>query len=326
MLIVIVGIGYIVWQKPSQVAEAQKLTILDGQLKSVSQALGEKKFANTADLKILFDYNNQYALVGKGWEGVLPESSVTGGTNLYLINLATELTDKISVNLVRRAIFDKTNEIVYFVDINQNLFSYDIKQKISQKIMEKVLSPDLSDDGNFLVYQKLNPDWTQNNYYDQALGLTILNLKTLEEKRITESWEDWMPIWTPDAKKIVFFSINDSAHGMSSHYIIDADGQNRALLTNFGLYNSTEKGAVPMPSEKPVWSPDGSMLAYESDRAIWINQFSKDKTAILESRFITYGKEPTWIKNGQALNVLLNQENQTASENINVTLNGKIIK
>lgn len=322
LLLAILGLGYVVWQKPAQVAEAQKLTILNGNLKTVSQALGEKNLTNNADLKILFDYTSTHALVGKAWEGEVDESESIGGTNLYLVNLSNTSEQKISDSLVRWAMLDKKNNLVYFTDLAQDLWRFDIAKNTKEKIMDKVLQPDLSPDANFFVYQKLNPDWL-GPYADDALGLTILNLQTKEEKRITNLSEDWGAFWTPDAKKIIFFSLNDFEHGMSSHYIIDADGQNKTLLSNFGLYDSTQKGAVPMPSEKPVWSPDGNMLAYHSDYAIWINKFNKDKTAIVESKFVTYGKEPTWIKNGQALNVLLNQD---TSQNINIDLNGKIIK
>lgn len=325
-LLILLSFGYIVFKKPEQVAEAQKLSILNGELQSVSQTLGEKNLTNNANLKILFDYDSNYALVGKAWEGETENSESTGGTNLYLLNLHNKSEEKISDLLVRWAILDQKNNFAYFTDLAQDLWRFDIQKNTKEKIMTKVLSPDLSPDGEMMVYQKLNSDWQINNYYDQALGLIILNLATLKEQKITDKWEDWMPIWTLDAKKIVFFSTNDNEHGMSSHYIIDADGQNKKLLTNFGLYDGTQKDAVPMPSEKPVWSPDGSMLAYESDHAIWINKFNKDKTAITESKFVTYGKEPTWIKNGQALNVILNQENQNSIQSINVDLDGKIIK
>ena len=324
-LLVALGFGYIALKKPEQIAEAQKLTILNGELQSVSQALGEKNFTNNADLKILFDYNSNYALVGKAWEGETNESESIGGTNLYLINLNDKSEQKILDGLVRRAIFDQKNNLVYFTDLAQDLWRFDIAKNTKEKIMDKVLSPDLSPDGQMMVYQKLNPEWTPP-YSDNALGLTILNLQTREEKRITTTWEDWAPFWTPDGKKIVFFSINDLEHGMSSHYIIDADGQNKTLLTNFGLYDGTQAGAVPMPSEKPVWSPDGNMLVYHSDYEVWINKFNPDKTEIIESKFITHGKEPTWIRKGSALNVVLVTENKSSTANINVDLDGKIIK
>lgn len=324
-LLVAFGFGYIALKKPEQVAEAQKLTILNGELLPVNRALGEGDVTNDAKLKILFDYDQNHALVGKAWENETENSESIGGTNLYLINLNDKSEQKISDSLVRWAMLDKKNNFAYFTDLAQDLWRFDIAKNSKEKIMDKVLSPDLSPDANFFVYQKLNPEWTPP-YSDNALGLTVLNLQTKEEKRITTMWEDWAPFWTPDGKKIVFFSINDLAHGMSSHYIIDADGQNKMLLTNFGLYDGTQSGAVPMPSEKPVWSPDGNMLVYHSDYDVWINKFNPDKTEIIESKFITRGKEPTWVRNGSALNVVLVSENKKSTESINVDLNGKIIK
>ncbi len=325
-LLVLLGFGYIVLKKPEQVAEADKLSILNGEFQSLSQAFDKETITNDPNLRFIFDYDSNYALVGKAWEGEIAEDSEgLGGTNLYLINLNDKSEQKISDDLVSLAIFDKKNYLVYFTDISQDLWRFDIAKNSKEKIMDKVSEPDLSPDGTMLVYQKLNPKWVRP-YTDNSLGLTILDVKTGVEKRITNQWEDWLPFWTLDGKKIMFFSLNDAAHGMSAHYIIDIDGQNKILLTNFGLYDSTQAGAVPMPSEKPVWSPDGNMLVYESDREIWINKFNPDKTKIIESKFITRGKEPTWIRNGTALNIVLVSENKKSTESINVDLNGKIIK
>jgi hypothetical protein len=183
LLLAILGFGYILWQKPIPVAEAEKLTILNGELKSLSQALGEKNFSNTADLKLLFDYNSQYALVGKTWQNETSDSESTGGTELYLLDLQKQSEQKIADNLVKHAILDKKNNLVYFTDLSQDLWRFDITKNSKEKIMDKVLQPDLSPDTNFLVYQKLNADWEQNNYYDLALGLTILNLQTHGRKK-----------------------------------------------------------------------------------------------------------------------------------------------
>lgn len=324
-IVIALGAAWMLWPK-TESAQAEKLTILNGDLHTISAALGNKQITNNADLKLLFDYDQKYAVVGKGWEGETVENSESiGGTNLYLINLLDGSEQKISDSLIRWAIYDKKNSLVYFTDLAQDLWRFDIAKKQNDKIIDKVLTPDLSPDGKYLVYQKLNPDWV-GPYADDALGLTVMDLKTKEETRITDLSEDWGPFWTADGKKIIFFSVNDFEHGMSSHFIIDPDGQNKKLLTNFDLMYGTEPGAVPMPSEKPVWSPDGKTMAYESDRAIWINVFNDNKTEIAASHFVTYGKEPTWINNGQGLNVVLNDQSTAQVQSVNVDLSGKIIK
>ena len=318
-LTLLLGVYFV---RPSQKAQAEKLTILNGNLYSTSQALEKKQFTNQADLKILFDYNSHYALVGKAWEGeVVANSESTGGTNLFLINLLDKSEQKISNDLVRWADLDPKNTLIYFTDAQQNLWRHDINQSSQEKIMDKVFSPDLSLDGRFMVYQKLNPDWIAP-YTDQALGLTVLDLDTRQEVRITNRWEDWLPLWTPDGQKVLFFSTNDQ--GTSSHFVIDRDGQNKKQLSNFGLHYIKDNG-LPMPSEKPIWSPDGTMLLYESDHAIWLNQFNAEKNQ-LTGKFLTYGQEATWSQNGQVVNVILNNSQQTSVQSINVDLTGKIIK
>lgn len=322
-IVIALGAAWMLWPK-TESAQAEKLTILNGDLHTVSAALGNKQITNNADLKLLFDYDAKYALVGRGWEGETVQNSESiGGTNLYLINVLDGSEQKISDSLIRWAIYDQKNNLIYFTDLAQDLWRFDIAKKQSEKIMDKVLTPDLSPDGKYLVYQKLNPNWEQNGYYDEALGLTILDINTGQEKRITDKWEDWAPIWSPDGKKIMFFGA--SPEGLASHFSIDIDGQNRIQLTNNGI-TFVHEGAIPVISEKPVWSPDGTTWAYESDRAIWLNKFNDDKTEIIEAKFVTYGKEPTWINNGQGLNVVLNDQSTAQVQSVNVDLTGKIIK
>ena len=82
------------------------------------------------------------------------------------------------------------------------------------------------------------------------------------QQRLTNNrHEDWDPAWSPDGKRIVFFSDRDghvdAQHGWSTFeiYVIDTDGDKPQNLTN-------NVGDDRYPS----WSPDGKQITFVSER------------------------------------------------------------
>ncbi len=99
-----------------------------------------------------------------------------------------------------------------------------------------------------LVYTKV--DTKSPPYFDGDAEIFRMNLDGSGDTNLTQSKGlDHSPSWSPDGKKIVFFSDRD---GSLDIYVMDPDGSNQLNLTN-----------TPEIDEfAPCWSPDSKRIAY----------------------------------------------------------------
>src|SRR6188508_387922 len=71
-------------------------------------------------------------------------------------------------------------------------------------------------------------------------------------QRTPREWKDGSPSWSPDGRRIAFYSDRD---GNAEIYVMNADGSGVRRLTN----TKADEGY-------PSWSPDGRTITFDSDR------------------------------------------------------------
>ena len=128
---------------------------------------------------------------------------------------------------------------------------------------ESLDEPAWSPDGTRIAYSRMwwNSDghWLSNIYSVRVDGTDKFQLSAGEVG-------DRRPGWSPDSERIVFERITggrepDGVFVDADRYVVlmDADGSNQVALTKGGGWE-----------QSPVWSPDGTRIAYLSDNLVGI--------------------------------------------------------
>ena len=117
--------------------------------------------------------------------------------------------------------------------------------------------------------------------------------------------------WSPDGRRIAFVSTraldgSDTANTAANLWLMNADGSGATPLTRFTtLYNLTV--------DTPVWSPDGSRIAYASSRAldgsdtggsvlnIWVTNADGSGQRALTAQVAATNYQPSWSSDGSRI-------------------------
>ncbi|MFN8460093.1 MAG: hypothetical protein U0401_36490, partial [Anaerolineae bacterium] len=136
-------------------------------------------------------------------------------------------------------------------------------------------SEDLNYDTN-----SISPTWDPNNpqrvVYDGQWGLVSLDLSMGKTSPLTTDAQNHSPVFSPDGRKLAVSYHQDDHWEV---HILNADGSGNVRLTETSYLTWVQQelnGQAPHSynNAAPVWSPDGSQIAFITDRSgsweIWV--------------------------------------------------------
>ena len=106
-------------------------------------------------------------------------------------------------------------------------------------------TPAWSRDGKYLAYMSLAEQASRN---DGSSQIHVKELAQSSDRALTQDvWENINPLFSPDGKKIAFFSERDGTYNVFALYVMNVDGSDVKRLTK-PMYSDTTSSAS--------WSPD----------------------------------------------------------------------
>jgi dipeptidyl aminopeptidase/acylaminoacyl peptidase len=118
------------------------------------------------------------------------------------------------------------------------------------------------------------PEWDPANPWRIVTsgwnGLTQMDVNRQALWALTDRHEDHTPVFSPDGK---YIAVAYNTGGRYDIHRLDAGGANRVALTKPPLWLVAED-KKPWNNLAPAWSPDGSRIAFLTDRTgrweIWV--------------------------------------------------------
>ena len=165
------------------------------------------------------------------------------------------------------------------------------KNQIVEKFSEINVSPDISPDGSQVAY---------TSFEDPQFYIKTVKLKGLFKRKRTlakSDGNDINPVWSPDGSRIAFLSSRTDDDYYYHHiYTMAADGSDVKSI-------APSVPAHPRPEGTPVWSPDGTRLAFlgiglEGEGAKWLHLYIVGADGSDLTQIGVSGSRPAWSPDG----------------------------
>lgn len=162
--------------------------------------------------------------------------------------------------------------------------------------------------------------------------LYVFDLASRKAERLTDGdWDEWLPAWSPDGRRIVFVSKRRADADKDENtdlYVVDATpGAAPRRLTSYAGPDNH-----PDWASRPAWSPDGRWIAYLQGGPLRLIEYAVHSLAIIpaeggEPRLLTRrldrnAADPVWANGSDALSFL--EEDDRAVHLESVTLDGAV--
>ena len=157
--------------------------------------------------------------------------------------------------------------------------------------------PAWSPDGTKIAYMRL----IQTIHYDFYPQIYIMdadgsNPTNLSERHFGDYGdEESNPVWSPDGTQIAF---NSKKTGNPEIYVMNIDGSNMTQLTYEASHEWTRTNGCEDSwdyfNANPAWSPDGTKIAFESNRCVGNRGIYTMNADGSNQTFLTAGAWPDW--------------------------------
>lgn len=128
------------------------------------------------------------------------------------------------------------------------------------------------DGGTYAFRPAWDPAQSWRIISDGGLGLVEVDVNGKSSRRLTDKVGDGSPVFSPDGRYLAVTFKHDSGYDIDR---LNGDGSGRVRLTQTPLWvTAMPDNPKPWNNASPAWSPDGSQIAFLTDRTgrweIWV--------------------------------------------------------